>query len=308
MAKNEYRRALIVLRACRAGLSGHVRLERRTLMGSMQFSVSGLDAQTQPVQAAMAAKTQSGWKIVHIGTLGRDSRGQAGLNWTFDPRAIEGLPLEKYSVFLVLQTGDQCRVLLTGYVNGSVQVDWERVEQAACQSYVPEETPVQAEEAVGGQPEEILDQTEETAPETTAGQTEESEPETAADDVQTQDAAVYTDVLDVPARVRTAAIEELSLAPETRWPEGIEPLREIFARETAVSSPALEGYVFVRHGGAAGESVVGVKAENGVPVSVAYGVRGQENNEAPEGMEGYRYMDGWWLIEADAQTGEYLLD
>ena len=127
MMKNEYRRALILLRPTQAGTSGHVRLERRTLVGSMQFTLSGMQS-AGALQAAMAAKTSMGWKIVHIGTLGRDARGQEGLNWTFDPRSIEGLPLEKYSVLLVLETGaDSCRTLFTGYVNGSVQVDWERV-------------------------------------------------------------------------------------------------------------------------------------------------------------------------------------
>jgi len=135
MMKNDYRRALIMLRAVQSGLNGHVRLERRTLMGSMQFSLCGVRT-GETMQAAMAAKTAAGWKIVHIGTLGANGRGQAGLNWTFDPRSIEGLPLEKYSVLLVLATGGgACRTAMTGYVNGSVQVDWQRVEQAACAAY-----------------------------------------------------------------------------------------------------------------------------------------------------------------------------
>ena len=35
MMRNDYRRALILLRSNAASYSGHVRLERRTLMGSM---------------------------------------------------------------------------------------------------------------------------------------------------------------------------------------------------------------------------------------------------------------------------------
>ena len=40
MIRNDYRRALIMLRALEKGYSGHVRLERRTLRGNMQFSIT----------------------------------------------------------------------------------------------------------------------------------------------------------------------------------------------------------------------------------------------------------------------------
>lgn len=146
MMKNDYRRALIMLRALEPGLSGYVRLERRTLMGTMQFNVSGLRT-TDSLQAVLAARTPTGWKIVHIGTLGQNQRGQAGLNWTFDPRSIEGLPLERYAALLVLALGeDGCRTLLTGYVNGSVRLDWQRVEDAACASYTPQPRSAQPED------------------------------------------------------------------------------------------------------------------------------------------------------------------
>ena len=40
MVKNDYRRSLIMFRSHAQGYSGHVRLERRTLMGSMFFVVN----------------------------------------------------------------------------------------------------------------------------------------------------------------------------------------------------------------------------------------------------------------------------
>lgn len=378
MMKNDYRRALILLRAVQPGLNGHVRLERRTLMGSMQFTVSGLGADSRPLQAAMAARTQSGWKIVHIGTLGRDSRGQAGLNWTFDPRAIEGLPLEKYSVFLVLQTGESCRTLLTGYVNGAVQVDWERVEQATCQSYSAAQQPQEErEEAIQEQaaPEEAAPRAEENsageepAPqaleepgqsggmtsacpcieteETPAGdrlnrscaceaepggmqsaldapaqgralpnmpaQTGEEALEVPAmaralDSLATAAAQSYADALDVPARAVKTAMDELGLRPDARWPEGIEPLRETFVREKPFAMPAQQEYVFVQtdHAPECPQCAVGVRAQGGRPVAVAYAIPGQYAPAPPAGLEGYVWRDGWWIAEADAQTGEYL--
>ena len=41
MQRNDFRRSLILLRPLRRGMSGHVRLERRTLQGSMRFTVQG---------------------------------------------------------------------------------------------------------------------------------------------------------------------------------------------------------------------------------------------------------------------------
>ena len=41
MNRNDYRRAFIMLRPSLPGYSGHVRLERRTMMGSMYFTASG---------------------------------------------------------------------------------------------------------------------------------------------------------------------------------------------------------------------------------------------------------------------------
>ena len=40
MNRNEYRRAFIMLRAAMPGYGGHVRLERRTLTGSMYFIIT----------------------------------------------------------------------------------------------------------------------------------------------------------------------------------------------------------------------------------------------------------------------------
>ena len=40
MIRNEYRRAFIMLRAVMPGYGGHVRLERRTLTGSMYFIIT----------------------------------------------------------------------------------------------------------------------------------------------------------------------------------------------------------------------------------------------------------------------------
>jgi len=403
MMKNDYRRALILLRSALSGVNGHVRLERRTLMGSMQFTVSGLKTDL-PLQAAMAAKTDSGWKIAHIGTLGRDTRGQAGLNWTFDPRSIEGLPLEKYSVLLVLETGAQtCRAILTGYVNGSRQVDWERVEQAACAGYIELQSSGGAEESAEENTAQTADgdmhnggdqyvseaETGTPVPETTAVLTETdacscpaadpdaplpgtapifaqevacdrpaadapcmaavfsetdacdrpAEPEEntgamarfapdedldvpaageknlLAEDignaaVETAGGGVlfYSDPLDVPARAAQTALEALGLDAQKGWPDGIEPLREAFAASEPVFLSAQPDHVFVMaaHSADCPACAVGLRAEEGMPVSVAYAIPGEFSETPPNGLEGYLWREGWWIAVADAKTGSYL--
>lgn len=285
MMKNDYRRALIMLRALEGGLSGYVRLERRTLMGSMQFNVSGLRT-TASLQAAMGAKTAAGWKIVHIGTLGQNMRGQAGLNWTFDPRCIEGLPLEKYQVLLVLAIeNDSCRALMTGYVNGSVQVDWQRVEEAACASYASHAAKREITEE-----EPVLTGEEPVLPE------EKTEAVFAAEDA-----------LDIPAQGTVSALQALGLGEEAAWPEGIAPLKEAFSAGEPMYLSALPEHVFIRawHSAKCPECAVGLEADGGEIKSVAWAVPGEEAQVPPEGLEGYVWKDGWWIAVADAHDGGY---
>ena len=85
MIKNDYRRALIMLRPNVQGYSGHVRLERRTLMGSMYFIVNTPDSLGQ-LQAALVGKNNGEYFAITLGTLRRDGRGQANLAYSFDPR------------------------------------------------------------------------------------------------------------------------------------------------------------------------------------------------------------------------------
>lgn len=126
MLKNDYRRALIMLRSAVRGLSGHVRLERRTLTGSLRFSLSGVSG-ASPLTALLARRVHGQWRATALGELRVDSRGQAGLNYTFDPRNLSGADLNEYPLILVARDGE---CLMTGFLNGSVEVDWGRLESA----------------------------------------------------------------------------------------------------------------------------------------------------------------------------------
>ena len=159
MIKNDYRRALIMLRPNVQGYSGHVRLERRTLMGSMYFIVNTPDSLGQ-LQAALVGKNNGEYFAITLGTLRRDGRGQANLAYSFDPRDIAGRPLEDYQLVAIVRIdGDQCELVLTGNVNGSCEVTYSAVRDVVCALYGPASalperpnTPVQPSRPVPSQP------------------------------------------------------------------------------------------------------------------------------------------------------------
>ena len=160
MLRNDYRRALIMFRSLEQGYSGHARLERRTLMGTLCLTACAPGAAA--LCAALAGRRGNDYFAAPLGVLRRDSRGQYSLIASFDPRNIEGRELEEYQLLVVVDAGDPCRLVLSGNVNGSVQMDWERVRRAACALFVPganaragqsaEDQPLPAEDAPAAEP------------------------------------------------------------------------------------------------------------------------------------------------------------
>ena len=140
MIRNEYRRAFIMLRAILPGYGGHVRLERRTLTGSMYFIVTAPQGVNE-LSAALIGQRDGVYYTAPIGALARDRRGQLTLAWQFDPRDIEGRPLEAYPWVAVVATGGPCALALTGNVEGARAVDSLALERAACALFAPPRMP-----------------------------------------------------------------------------------------------------------------------------------------------------------------------
>ena len=137
MNKNDYRRAYIMMRARAQGCAGHVRLERRTLMGSMYFVAAAPTAMGQ-LWAALAGRQGDRVHAVLMGAMRRDARGQATLACEFDPRSIQGRPLESYPLAVIAASGpDGCRVLLTGSLESARPMDADAVEEAVCALLAP---------------------------------------------------------------------------------------------------------------------------------------------------------------------------
>ena len=138
MLKNDYRRALIMLRALAEGVSGYVRLARRTLIGTLQFTINGA-ARDEALYALMLYAQNGLWYACKLDKLGPARYGQAGMVYRFDPRNICGRELDGYSLIAVASAGGgACELLLAGYLNGSVETDWPQVRQAVCQALAAE--------------------------------------------------------------------------------------------------------------------------------------------------------------------------
>ena len=138
MLRNDYRRALIMLRGLTEGVSGYVRLERRTLIGTLQFTING--APQDAALYALMLYVQNGlWYACKLDKLGAARGGQAGMVYRFDPRNICGRDLEQYSLVVVagVENG-ACELLLAGYLNSPVETDWPQARQAVCQALASE--------------------------------------------------------------------------------------------------------------------------------------------------------------------------
>ena len=140
MIRNEYRRAFIMLRAAIQGYGGHVRLERRTLTGNMYFIVTAPQGVNE-LSAALVGQQNGEYYAAPIGPLARDRRGQLALAWQFDPRSIDGRPLEAYAWVAVAATGGPCAVALTGNVEGARPMDLAALSRAVCGLFEPVQAP-----------------------------------------------------------------------------------------------------------------------------------------------------------------------
>ena len=225
MMRNDYRRALILLRSNASSYSGHVRLERRTLMGSMYFVVQAPEA-AENLRAALVGRDRSGYFACTLGQFKRDSRGQAVLSYSFDPRNLCGRELEQYQLVAVVR-GD-CEIVLSGNVTGSAELNWAQVRAAVCALYdAPEEEAGETaaeEEAEEPCAEEPLPETEE-EPEAEEGEAE-------ADDEASESAA-------------QTALAILGADLSLPWPEEIGSLRDLFERRCAIKDAPDDGFTYV---------------------------------------------------------------
>lgn len=280
MVKNDYRRALIMLRAHEKGFSGHVRLEHRVMMGSMYFTVSAPLSDGVLCASLVRADAKGGYVAFKLGNLRRDGRGQGSFAYSFDPRNIGGRPLDDYFLIAIaLKTDRECAIVLTGNVNGSRDFRYDGVREAVCSACSAE-----------------LRQA----------------PELPADDLP-EEAEPAGEIAEEAAESSSNPEQDaLLIAANVPWPGAAESVRALFLNGETAELMLGDGYTYVRAPmpeDAGFDFVnIGVKIKNGAPVGIAYAFPGTFAAEPPEGLEGYVWRggaaDGWWVLYADPETGE----
>ena len=343
MVKNDYRRSLIMLRTHGQGYSGHVRLERRTLMGTMYIVIHAPRDGSVLCASLVRRNEDGGYAAVKLGELRRDGRGQASLAYSFDPGNIERFALEEYRIIAVTarSAAGRCSVVLSGNVNGSHEEDWAGVQAAACavcreprppvniparpgEGPLGEQTPVLPPADIPARPGEgpLGAQTPSVPAVPEEGPAQLPMPEVNASSEETFPADGFPPAFDLPeelplrsafAPARATAAEVLGLDASVRWPGVSEQVRAYFTRPP--EELKLGGYTYVSapmHAGSGYDHVeVGLKAEDGVPVAVAYALPSNYTPEPPPGLENYVWKggaeDGWWMIETDNFTGERII-
>lgn len=309
MMRNDYRRALILLRGNAPGYSGHVRLERRTLMGSMYFQAQAPE-ECPVLRAALVGSGRDSYFACALGELSRDSRGQSVLAYSFDPRNICGHELEDYQLIVLTCASDEnCEILLYGNVCGHAQLNWERVRTAVCGLYTDgiarnspplEDTPAVNDKTERQIQEEIEELNEEIEDALEEGKDIEAEiveelreeipeaPQLLSDGSQT-------------------AGELLDLDIDLPWPGDAEALRALFMYSPPLENPPDEEYVYIA-APMPEESgypyvAVGILVENGEPASVRYALPSRWSAEPPAGLEEYAWVGsgntGWWVTEQE---------
>ena len=286
MQRNDYRRALIMLRSLLNGYSGHARIEIRTLTGNLSIRAS-VPQGAQSVRAALVGRRSALYYAHPLGNLRRDMRGQAGLSVTFDPRDVGGRGLEAYSLLAIVTINDGvCELALVGNLNGSCENDWSRVRDVVCALYAPQPRPDETPEAV---PYAREAPAVEEIPEVF----EENTQDDSAD--ETNDGGLVWD-LSVPDEETADAPDETAV-PET-VSETAEGVPELFRQEgwsyTRTALPAGCGYAY---------SYVGTPACGG---EICVAIPGNFDTEPPAGLDDYQWIGdsgaGWWIKCYEART------
>ena len=312
MNRNEYRRAFIMLRPALAGWQGHARLERRVMTGSLYFIVTA-PAQRGPAAACLAGQRGSETYAASLGALKPDSRGQLTLACTFDPRNIDGRPLEAYQKLVVADLGG-CRVALTGNVDGAWPMDEARLRDAVCALYredapaadLPEPgevlPPPMKETEPAAPPAEDAPPIQEAPPaeEEILAEEEETTVDPEPSDPSPGSTRIFTRMAAGAASVPSA--EETEPQPEpTHW-----RAEASVDRSSPCGLPLADGYTYLRAPLPAacgcGYCLLGVKLEGDRVSAARVAVPGAYADRPPEGLEGSVWVGvgsgaGYWVNE-----------
>lgn len=293
MAKNDYRRQLIMLRGLEKGYGGHARLEKRVLTGSMDFVTTAANASDR-LEAAFVGTRSGKIGVMPLGALKEAPRGQKALLATFDPRNIAGMDLDQVQAAVISRVENGLKTpVIYGCINGVCALDWEGIMNALNEGKAPEKenppelsdspVPVSAKIESAEKPSEEPSETRFETPET-------------ADSHQTE--------------TKKSAASYMDIDMTKPWPEDIESLRLLFMTLPRYEPFEMEGYVFIRAKMAEETNIdhcaVGVRTENGRILSVCYALPMPYTPQPPAGLEEYLWMgdtqSGWWVTCEDIES------
>ena len=260
MQKNEYRRALILLRPLDIGWRGHARLERRTLMGSLQFTVFGPGA-GERLLAVMIGRRRDRLRAHPLGELRNGGRGQAGLRCEFDPRDMGGMTLEQYALAGVARwDGQGWALVMAGFPNGSREIDWAEARDAVSKLMDGSRRTESAESGQNGEKPEGAETRESAAgedadrPDDAAGnagaapggeappvlpESEDRYPEDA--EKADQEDAVWPEEIKTPEEAESAPLLQRPAYPEWSKPDGTDtPAGQVSEEDEAFRVPRTE--------------------------------------------------------------------
>ena len=315
-----------MLRGLAAGYSGHVRLERRTLMATLQFTVNGT-AQSEALYAVLLGDRGGNWYAVSLGELNFDRGNQGGYLAKIDPRNIERRSLEDYALIGVASSSRG--MLMSGYLHGSREVNWTAAAKAIAQllrpnlpENVPEDVPVNEplETQIDPQQSELI--VSEAIAMADAGCVCEVSEDGAEcicpPETQTAPLEAAPQVVDVvgffaqPEQPPQQGGAIALIPPDAIWPESAIAVRALFEQNPPIEAFPAPGYVFVRAplgGMDSGEHcLIGIKIQDGEITTLCYGVPGAFATEPPAGLEGYSWRgagsEGYWTTCIDLRSGE----
>lgn len=295
MLKNEYRRALIMLRGIARGFAGHARLERRTLMGTLSVIVTQMLSGAR-LYAALVGRRDNEYFATALNELRQDSRGQAGLLTNFDPRSIDGVELDGYSLLVIVSVTDTvCELVLAGNLNGSTDMDIDRVRAAACALFSQAQTEVAEEQT------EVVIEPSETTDTPAAELTDE---ERAQQEALREELSGLFETQEEAEPAVESVPEAAQEAMDAEWPQELYEIRDMFNALELERIDGISGdYIFVRAplpvASGYEYSLTGIKVENGQLTSICLALPDRYAAEPPPGLEGYSWVSsgegGWWV-------------
>ena len=288
MQEKRFSRQLIVLRAVITGYTGHARLIQSGSSADIELRIQA-PAGSTALSAALVEKTGGGYRSCPLGDLTADERGQASATFS-----LAGTDTAPEILAIVQQEADDCKLAMSGFLNGPVNVNWADVRAAACEA-------VNGAACTG-----VLPPAEEESPET-----EESADlfsgfgETDSDFFSDENAEPPS-----PAAGDTAAAQA-GISPDAVWPDEIAALQPLFENQPPAAAYAGSRYTFVHisAGDDTPEYLAGLWCAHGIPVRAAYAVPSPDSAVQPQGLEDFLWRgcegrSGYWVTYVDAATGE----